>query len=47
MREYIPDESVDLDYLDPPFNSNRNYNLLFKDESGKEAEAQTEAFEET
>jgi site-specific DNA-methyltransferase (adenine-specific) len=47
MREYIPDESVDLVYLDPPFNSNRNYNVLMKDESGKEAEAQIEAFEDT
>ena len=47
MREYIPDESVDLVYLDPPFNSNRNYNVLFKDESGKAAEAQIGAFEDT
>jgi site-specific DNA-methyltransferase (adenine-specific) len=47
MREYLPDESVDLVYLDPPFNSNRNYNVLFKDESGREAEAQLEAFEDT
>jgi DNA modification methylase len=47
MREYIPDESIDLVYLDPPFNSNRNYNVLFKDESGREAEAQIEAFEDT
>jgi adenine specific DNA methylase Mod len=47
MREYIPDESVDLVYLDPLFNSNRNYNGLFKDESGKEAEAQIKAFEDT
>ena len=47
MREYIPDESVDLVYLDPPFNSNRNNNVLFKDESGKAAEAQIEAFEDT
>ena len=44
MSEYIPDESVDLGYLDQPFSSNRNYNVLFKDESGKEAEAQIEAF---
>jgi site-specific DNA-methyltransferase (adenine-specific) len=44
---YIPDESIDLIYLDPPFNSNRNYNVLFKDESGREAEAQIEAFEDT
>jgi len=34
LREYIPDESVDLIYLDPPFNSNHSYNVLFKDESG-------------
>lgn len=47
MREYIPDESVDLVYLDPPFNSNRNYNVLFRDESGKYSEAQIEAFEDT
>ena len=33
LRDYIKDESVDLIYLDPPFNSNRNYNFLFKDES--------------
>ncbi len=47
MREYIPDESIDLIYLDPPFNSNRSYNVLFKDESGKDAEAQITAFEDT
>ena len=35
LREYVPDESVDLIYLDPPFNSNRNYNIIFKDESGQ------------
>ena len=35
LREHIKDESVDLIYLDPPFNSNRSYNVLFKDESGK------------
>lgn len=34
LREYVPDESIDLIYLDPPFNSNRSYNVLFKDESG-------------
>ena len=32
LREHIPTESIDLVYLDPPFNSNRNYNVLFKDE---------------
>lgn len=47
LREYIPDESIDLVYLDPPFNSARNYNVLFKDESGRDSEAQIEAFEDT
>lgn len=40
LREYIPDESIDLTYLDPPFNSSRSYNVLFKDESGIDSEAQ-------
>ena len=39
LRRYIDKESVDLVYLDPPFNSNRNYNVLFKDESGLEADS--------
>ena len=47
LREYIPDESVDLIYLDPPFNSNRSYNVLFKDESGTESDAQITAFQDT
>ena len=47
LREYIADESIDLIYLDPPFNSNRNYNVLFKDESGTDSEAQITAFEDT
>ncbi|TXH11261.1 MAG: site-specific DNA-methyltransferase [Hyphomicrobiaceae bacterium] len=47
LREHIPDESVDLVYLDPPFNSQRTYNVLFKHESGKESEAQIAAFEDT
>lgn len=47
LREYIADESIDLIYLDPPFNSNRNYNVLFKDESGQESEAQLTAFDDT
>jgi len=47
LREYIENESVDLIYLDPPFNSNRSYNVLFKDESGHEADAQITAFEDT
>lgn len=47
LREYIKDETVDLVYLDPPFNSNRNYNVLFKNESGTEAPSQIQAFEDT
>ena len=47
LRQYIADNSVDLIYLDPPFNSNRSYNVLFKDESGLESEAQITAFEDT
>ena len=46
-REYFPNEFVDLIYLDPPFNSNRNYNVLFKAESGADSEAQITAFEDT
>ena len=47
LRDHIATDSVDLIYLDPPFNSNRNYNVLFREESGKEAEAQITAFEDT
>ena len=43
----FPDASVDLVYLDPPFNSKRDYNLLFKSPKGQESEAQIEAFEDT
>ena len=45
--EYFPHDCVDLIYLDPPFNSNRNYNVLFKSESGADSEAQITAFEDT
>ncbi len=47
LREYIATESVDLIYLDPPFNSSRSYNVLFKDESGRASDAQITAFEDT
>lgn len=47
LREQIADESVDLVYLDPPFNSNANYNVLFKEKSGKHSHAQITAFEDT
>ena len=40
-------ESVDLVYLDPPFNSNATYNVLFRDPSGDQSQAQIEAFEDT
>lgn len=47
LRDYLIDECVDLIYLDPPFNSSRNYNVLFKDEHGVDSEAQIVAFEDT
>jgi len=46
-RDYFPTACVDLIYLDPPFNSNRSYNVLFKDESGLDSEAQITAFDDT
>jgi site-specific DNA-methyltransferase (adenine-specific) len=47
LHKHIADESVDLIYLDPPFNSNRSYNVLFKETTGAGSEAQIEAFEDT
>ena len=47
LREHVPDESVDLVYLDPPFNSNASYNVLFKEQSGEESPAQIRAFNDT
>ena len=47
MREYIQDESIDLVYLDPPFNSKARYNILFQTPTGKAAAAQAEAFQDT
>ncbi|MGO9682553.1 MAG: DNA methyltransferase [Beijerinckiaceae bacterium] len=47
LRNEIKDESVDLVYLDPPFNSQASYNVLFKAPSGEESHAQIEAFEDT
>jgi DNA modification methylase len=47
LRRYISDESIDLVYLDPPFNSARNYNVLFAEQDGSRAAAQIQAFEDT
>ena len=47
LRHHIPSESVDLVYLDPPFNSKRDYNVLFKEKSGEASPAQIEAFTDT
>src|SRR3972149_2121997 len=47
LRHHIPDDSIDLIYLDPPFNSNRSYNVLFRESSGAASDAQLEAFEDT
>ena len=47
LRENILDETVDLIYLDPPFNSKRDYNLLFKSPKGQRSEAQIEAFKDS
>lgn len=47
LRRHIASESVDLIYLDPPFNSSRSYNVLFKEATGREADAQIAAFDDT
>jgi site-specific DNA-methyltransferase (adenine-specific) len=47
MREKIASESVDLVYLDPPFKSDLNYNVLFKADGLKSDEAQLTAFKDT
>ena len=47
LREHVTDQSVDLVYLDPPFNSKRDYNLLFKTPKGHESDAQITAFEDS
>src|SRR5471030_2033605 len=47
MRGCIDDESVDLVYLDPPFNSQATYNVLFKSTAREKSKAQIEAFEDT
>lgn len=47
LRAHVKDESVDLVYLDPPFNSNASYNMLFQERDGSQAAAQIKAFEDT
>ncbi len=47
LRRHIKDESVDLVYLDPPFNSNQGYNVLFAERNGARSAAQIKAFEDT
>ena len=47
LRDHIEDESIDLIYLDPPFNSNATYNVLFRSPAGERSQAQIEAFEDT
>jgi DNA modification methylase len=47
LRRYLKDESVDLVYLDPPFNSNQDYNVLFAEKDGRDSAAQINAFTDT
>jgi 16S rRNA G966 N2-methylase RsmD len=46
-HDYFPTESVDLIYLDPPFKSNQDYNVLFAEQDGTRSAAQIKAFEDT
>jgi site-specific DNA-methyltransferase (adenine-specific) len=47
LRDYIPDQSVDLIYLDPPFNSRQNYNVLFAEKDGSRSASQITAFKDS
>jgi len=44
LRKHFLDESIDLVYLDPPFNSKADYNVLFKETTGEQSTAQIQAF---
>lgn len=46
-HDYFPNDSVDLIYLDPPFNSNADYNVIFKEQDGRRSESQLHAFGDT
>lgn len=47
LKRYIKDESIDLIYLDPPFKSNQDYNVLYAEQDGSKSKAQIKAFEDT
>jgi DNA modification methylase len=47
LRNYVPDQSVDLVYLDPPFNSRQDYNVLFAEKDGSRSASQITAFKDT
>ena len=47
LRDHIADQSVDLIYLDPPFNSRQDYNVLFAEKDGSQSSSQIHAFEDT
>ena len=47
LRDHIAPESVELVYLDPPFNSKQSYNVLYKSATGSDSKAQVEAFTDT
>src|SRR5688500_2053586 len=47
LRRHVESETVDLVYLDPPFNSNASYNVLFAERDGTQAASQIKAFEDT
>jgi len=47
LRKYIPDNSIDLIYLDPPFSSKKDYNIIFKEATGELSAAQIKAFSDT
>lgn len=47
LRRYVRDETVDLVYLDPPFKSTQDYNVLFAEQDGSRSKAQIKAFEDT
>lgn len=44
LRKHFPNECIDLIYLDPPFNSKADYNILFKETTGEQSSAQIQAF---